>query len=524
MKKMKSNDLTDRQTLLYSIIFATSCLALHCITKKLYANVDNYTISIVTNRLYDADNYCVYLHPILCWIIGMISNIFPQADAFALLGRALIWGAFVWLFYTVMKSQQKSSDKILEALFLLFISIALNIWNENYTVQAAFFMFTGLVTLFGVERKKRFGLLDICIGTAFMCIGVMWRIQAALLFIPFVLLEIVAGRICTEESGTDYWKNVKKAFGSVFLLFLILVVSRSAVQMSEEYNSSVAYDSARVKVQDYPMKDWEVVENELVGISRSEYDSAKSWILLDTETIDKDFLLKIADVGETTEFDWNIHGLVKGFKMMALTVWRSSKAVWIFLSVFLSVFLYAFLANQSWWRKLECVLACAGAGIIILYYIMVGRAPLRVWESVIFAAMGVLVINKLSADEQVVDKRFFIVLKVIVGLLLCVGIFRDVVTAEFSAPQLAINSRSHVDEALYEETFEEEALYFWESWHANITQYYMKQGKLPSEELLRHNLSVGDWTYGQVYFVNHLEEVNAENPAKALVDRNDTYL
>ena len=191
--------------------------------------------------------------------------------------------------------------------------------------------------------------------------------------------------------------------------------------------------------------------------------------------------------------------------------------------MFFIVFLYAFSANQSWWRKLECVLACAGAGIIILYYIMVGRAPLRVWESVIFAAMGVLVINKVSADKQVVDKRFFIVLKVFVGLLLCVGIFKDVVTAEFSAPQLALKSRSNVDESLYEETFEGQSLYFWESWHANITQYYMKQGKLPSEEFLRHNLSVGDWVYGQVYFNNHLKKVNASNPARALLQRNNTY-
>ena len=523
MKQMKSNDLTNRQTRLYSIIFATSCLALHCITKNLYANVDNYTISIVTNRLYDADNYCVYLHPILCWIIGIISNILPQADAFALLGRTLIWGAFVWLFYTVMKSQQKSFDKTLEILFLLFLSTALNIWNENYTVQAAFFVFTGLVTLCSVGRKKRFGLLDTCIGTAFMCIGIMWRIQAALLFIPFVLLEIVAGRICAEESGTDYWKNVKKAFGSVFLLFLILVLSRSAVQMSKEYNSSVVYDSARVKVQDYPMKEWKVVENKLVGISQTEYDSAKSWILLDTETIDKDFLLRISVEGESTEFEWNIHGLIKGLKTMALTIWRSSKAVWIFLSVFLSVFLYAFFANQLWWRKLECVLAFVGTGVIILYYIILGRAPLRVWESVIFAAMSILIINLIFVEKHDIDKKCFAVLKVFVGLILCVGILRDVVTTDFSVPQLAINSRNNVDEQIFEETFEGESLYFWDSWHANITQYYMKQGKLPSEEFLQHNLSVGDWTYGQVYFENHLKEVNAKNPAKALVERENTY-
>lgn len=169
------------------------------------------------------------------------------------------------------------------------------------------------------------------------------------------------------------------------------------------------------------------------------------------------------------------------------------------------------------------MLVCAGTGVIILYYIMLGRAPLRVWETVIFAAMSILVINTIFADKQVAHKKRFVVLKAFAGLILCVGIFRDVVTAEFSVPKLAINSRSNVNESLYEETFEGAALYFWDSWHANVTKYYMEQGKLPSEEFLRHNLSAGDWTYGQVYFENHLEEVNAENPVKALVERKNTY-
>lgn len=462
---MKDNNLilTDRKIVVYAMIFAISCLALHCVTKNLYADVDNYTISVVTNGLYDADNYCIYLHPILCWIIGKLSYIFPQADAFSLLGRLLILGAFMWLFYVITKSQQKTLNKTLEILFLLFLSTAFSIWNVNYTVQAAFFIFAGLVTLEDDSRKKEISRLDICIGTAFVCVGIMWRIQAALLFIPFVLLEIVVSRICTEESGAIYWRNIKKVFGGVFLVFLILVLSRSAVQMSEQYNSSVVYDSARVKVQDYPMKEWEMVECELIGISQSEYDSAKAWILLDTETIDKDLLLRIGAVGETTEFEWNGYGLIKGLKTMALTVWRRSKAVWIFLGILFSVFLYAFFANQSWWRKLECVLVCVGTGIIILYYIMLGRAPLRVWESVIFVAISILVINAIFTDKPVVDKKWILALKLFIGLILCAGIVRDIVTADFSAPQLAINSRNNVDEQIFDETFEGESLYFWHS-------------------------------------------------------------
>lgn len=51
----------------------------------------------------------------------------------------------------------------------------------------------------------------------------------------------------------------------------------------------------------------------------------------------------------------------------------------------------------------------------------------------------------------------------------------------------------------------------------------MEQGKLPSEKFLKHNLPVGDWIYGQVYFNNHLKEVNAKNPVKALIERDDVY-
>lgn len=521
--KDKQLILINKKRVLYAMSFAISCLALHCVTKNLYTDVDNYTISVVTNGLYDADNYCIHLHPILCWIIGKLSDIFPQTDVFALLGRVLILGALMWLFYAILKSRQRVIDKTLEILFLLFLSTAFSVWNKNYTVQAAFFMFVGLMMLVREARKKKIGRLNTCIGTVFVCVGIMWRIQAALLFVPFVSLELVVSQICSEKSDVIYCRNVKKIFGSVFLLFLMLVLSRSAVQMSERYNSSVTYDAARVIVQDYPMKEWEKVECELIGISQSEYDSARAWVLLDTEVIDKDLLLRISDVGESTEFEWSLHGLVKGLEKMALTVWRSSKTVWIFLGIFFFIFLYAFLANQSWWRKLECVLVCVGTWIIILYYIMIGRAPLRVWESVIFAAISILAINVIFIDKHFVDKKWFSALKLFIGLVLCVGIIKDVVTADFSMPQLAITSRINVDESVFDETFENESLYFWHSWHANMTRYYMEQGKLPSEKFLQHNLPVGDWIYGQVYFNNHLKELKARNPAKALIERSNTY-
>lgn len=48
-------------------------------------------------------------------------------------------------------------------------------------------------------------------------------------------------------------------------------------------------------------------------------------------------------------------------------------------------------------------------------------------------------------------------------------------------------------------------------------------GKLPTEKFIQHNMPVGDWTYGQTYFKEYLKEIEAENPAKALLIREQTY-
>ena len=154
---------------------------------------------------------------------------------------------------------------------------------------------------------------------------------------------------------------------------------------------------------------------------------------------------------------------------------------------------------------------------------MLSRAPLRVWESVIFAAMGILIVNIAFAEKKDVTIGWQVVLKLFVAFILCVGIIKDIAIAGFCVPHLAINSRSDACEFSNNEIYEEDTLIFWDSWHTNVTNYFMEKGKLPAVDFLNHNLSIGDWIYGQVYFNNHLIEVNASNPAKALLQRNNTY-
>ncbi len=56
-----------------------------------------------------------------------------------------------------------------------------------------------------------------------------------------------------------------------------------------------------------------------------------------------------------------------------------------------------------------------------------------------------------------------------------------------------------------------------------VTQYYMSQEKLPSEEFMNHNVCTGDWVYGQNYFNENLADAGATNPVSALLERDNTY-
>ena len=91
-------------------------------------------------------------------------------------------------------------------------------------------------------------------------------------------------------------------------------------------------------------------------------------------------------------------------------------------------------------------------------------------------------------------------------------------------PTFPLTSRCGADDSGYEETFEDDALYLWPLWYSAIPDYFSKQDKLPTKRVIEHNIALGDWLYGQVYFREFLQSIDAENPAVALLERPDTYL
>ena len=52
----------------------------------------------------------------------------------------------------------------------------------------------------------------------------------------------------------------------------------------------------------------------------------------------------------------------------------------------------------------------------------------------------------------------------------------------------------------------------------------MKAGKLPSYQVLSHNIALGDWTYGQTYYTAFLDRIRHPNPIRDLVEKPNVYI
>lgn len=97
LKKLTSN---------WKIVTAVTICVVFCVTlicQPLYKNVDNYVIAMILNKLYDADNYCMFVSPALSWIVGGLSYISSAVDWFTFLCIVGAAVGFIWMVYLYVR-------------------------------------------------------------------------------------------------------------------------------------------------------------------------------------------------------------------------------------------------------------------------------------------------------------------------------------------------------------------------------------------------------------------------------------
>ena len=615
-----------------SLFFALSCYAGFMLFNPLYISTDNIGVAVVTEGYYGENNFCQYIHPLLCLIIKWLTPMFPTADVFTLLVHiavicsiALLFDLFAVSAFT--GSGQKNlttftdsslylprarsrgffrgsgvreiSIALTTGMSILLFSSGITVWNANYTIQTAAIVLAGLLILFTSMRQKR-SLAWLFAGTLIISFGFMLRIESALLFLPFIALEVLSGFFSAEKNpglssvlpinGNEdtafvprfsFWTRFSRADradrrtdradwtdrtdrgagradstgwidrgagravstnrgagqpgAAGYILFLpaaviifLLLATRFAFNLQEPYKTAGRYNAARTAAVDFPMKSWNAeIEAASSGhFSKTDYEAVTNWCFFDTEFMDVDMLESVVNTGRRNDYSLTRKGMSELLGEMKWTLLHSSLYMVILIGLS-TVLAFRNLICCPWPRKAETVLSILGIFIILTYFTFRGRAPMRVWESVIFAMDFVLFMAATDRTEHT-KKNVNTVCFFLMFILLWFSTGQLLAYVEFHKPQPVWVSRIPEEGGPFAITVSEEAgedsLFIWPNWHTYLPKYAEETGKLPSRELIRHNIALGDWVYGQPYFTEFLGNINAQNPARALLERPNTYL
>ena len=539
-----NRDNNRKKQYVFGALFITLALYfIFSITGWIYTYTDNITVGVVTSGMYGNNNMCQYLHPLYCLIIKFFNPILPIADVFALFTHLfLLLGVFMLSYAAIEVSFSKGlkqchvEDYISFSVMLFaiaYFTLGLKLFGINYTVQTAAILAFGMVVLFYSIRVEK-GRNWIIGGTTLVIGGFLGRMEASLLFLPFIALEL-ATEFIRKEKRIKRSKQAAKYLLPSLLAIILLLGSKALFLQMEPYKSDAEYNKYRTIVEDYPMETYGVTYKDFTGIDKETYNSAILWILIDTDRINKEMLQKIAEAGSRNEYQATEQGIKWTFQEMKRQATSVDVHVMILTALVIILTLWNLLAAKGIWLKLEALCSCLGGFIILYYFTFRGRAPLRVWQCVLIAALITLalvtikdVMEKSREEVPEGNRERRGTAGIIIQLFLCVvlyfGIGQVLAHSSIHAPTSPLTAKIGADDSGYEETFSEDGLYIWPWWYSSIPDYFSKQDKLPTKRVIEHNIALGDWLYDQVYFREFLERINAKNPALALLERPNTYL
>lgn len=513
--------------LLWSLGLTLLCLVYALVTPVYSGDADNYTMALIANKLLAGegqDTYINYLNPLLCKIFEGVLLVFPMADCFTLTAIIMLLVAIGVIAYAVA-SIARNHYEIIGCYSVLFAIVVMgDLFHDNFTRWAAFLSAAGviliLLMLHGRLEKNRW----IVMAAILLTWGLMWRYEAVLVFVPYVLLDLAVQIFFVSKSSQERkvcLKKVVKIVGIPTVCLIALGLCHYGTFQSEKYQAAKAYDDARCAVVDYPLRAWEDIKGAIPDITKNDYNGVREWLLMDIERVDTQFLVEMSEAGQESESEWSLSTIINMQKKVLGVILGSRHMLYLcgLAGVF---FLTAILSKMPWYHKLQTFFIYLGTDLICLFFVYAGRAIERVFILIFYAmliSVGTLILTEMQETRE---KVILLAKKTIVAIGM-LGVCYGLTHAGFSVEQSVFNAKNYVD--IEDGGYSDEKLYIW-----NISAYvqtpmkrFMEAGKLMPLEYTKHNIYDGSWIYGQLYFEQLLDVIEVENPMRALLEREETY-
>ncbi len=477
-------------------------------------NNDNFSIAAVTGNL-KYSNYCIFLNPVLCGVIHSIAALLPKADAFALTSLILCELAFVSAAVLIFK--RTSGAKRLIFLTAVAVYASLGVYTQNFTVIAAFLTMTGAVPLLSaVISGKRNGIHTL-ISVFFISFGCMYRSECALLFIPFAAVCVLAALFQNKGQQKAFCFNAAAVLLPAAAAAAVLFGIALAVSGTPNIKAGLDFNTARARVQDYPLLPYEKAKESLpADVTENDYTLITHFMTPDTQRMNTEYLRAFANAA--------IDSTPNRAEIIRSTLAKnkySLKSAVLFIFA-LAVFLTVMLSRENKIKKAAALLCFLGIPMCCAVFLYLGRLPERVLISVITAGMTSLCAILYNTEIKDSKAVYFVF-----AVIIAAAFARYAVKDAGGKPSAIFTAKVYPAdfEAPLDATYTDGCVFVWDTINYSLApaMYFSANGKLPSEQFELHNISAGGWSYMQLYQRQAFAEMGIQNPAYDLVYRPGTY-
>lgn len=283
-----------------------------------YEQVDDFIIYNLYSGLDGTYNiHGVYIHPVLCFILGMFFRILPMVNWHTTFLLVMQFICFTIIGTLLIK---KNNSKISYILYILFVSVCYTSMLQliQYTSVAALLILTAFFVMMDyIEQEKQRKKYIICYAIVYT-LGIMTRMQSLMIIAPFFALYFVYNLVLFIRKKVEKEKIIRIVKN--YLLFVILTVaiyvSNYIFYNNEIYKNYDEFNELRTILHDNIYVSYEENKEifDEIGWSKNDHYLFYTFNFGDENVYSKENLQKIIDYkksqGELYNYDFELDNIV----------------------------------------------------------------------------------------------------------------------------------------------------------------------------------------------------------------------
>ena len=314
-----------------------------------YEQVDDFIIYNLYSGLDGTYNiHGVYLHPILCFILGLFFKVLPMVNWHTVFLLAMQFICFTIIGTLVIK---RNNSKLSYILYILFVSVCYTSLLQliQYTSVSALLILTAFFVLMDyIDRNKQGKKYIICYLILY-ALGIMTRMQSLLIIAPFFALYFVYNLILFIRKKVNKEKLVKiiKNYLLLGIITILVYTSNYIFYNNDVYKNYNEYNKLRTILQDNTYvsydKNKEIFDE--IGWSENDHYLFYTFNFGDENVYSKENLEKIveykANQGDLYNYEFDLENIINDL----IDQMRNTNP---YISImFLGAFLVAIYSNKE---------------------------------------------------------------------------------------------------------------------------------------------------------------------------------